>query len=81
MCVIVVSEFADEGTQGRVSGEKLSFAGFEFPDSAVGLAELVIQCDEGGCCWGHGIPLNRLWAFGFDGVRSHCGAGWVRSAM
>ena len=39
-CVIVVSEFGDDGTQGSVLGEKLSFAGFEFADSVVGLVEL-----------------------------------------
>lgn len=40
---IVVSEFGDGGAQGSVVGEKFSFAGFEFADSAVGLVELVVE--------------------------------------
>ena len=52
--VIVVSDFGDHGAQGSVVGEKFSFAGFEFADSAVGLGELVVECAEGGSCWRHG---------------------------
>jgi hypothetical protein len=53
-CVIVVSEFGDDGTEGPVVGEKLSFAGFEFADSVVGLVELIVQRAESGSCWRHG---------------------------
>ena len=53
--VIVVSEFGDDGVQGSVLGEELSFAGLEFADSLVGLVESVVECDESGSCWRHGI--------------------------
>jgi hypothetical protein len=36
---VFVSEFGDDGVQGSVLGEELSFAGLEFADSAVGLVE------------------------------------------
>ena len=42
-------------SQGSVLGEQLSFAGLEFADSAVGLVELVVECDESGSCRRHGI--------------------------
>jgi hypothetical protein len=41
--------------QGSGLGEELSFAGLEFADSAVGLVELVVECDESGSCRRHGI--------------------------
>ena len=53
--VIVVSEFGDDGVQGSVLGEELSFAGLEFADSAVGLVESVVECDESGSRRRHGI--------------------------
>jgi hypothetical protein len=53
-CVIVVSEFDDDGTEGPVLGEKLSFAGFEFADSLVGLVELIVQHAESRSCRRHG---------------------------
>jgi len=37
--MIVVGEFGDDGVQGSVLGEELSFAGLEFADSAVSLVE------------------------------------------
>jgi hypothetical protein len=52
--VIFVNEFGDDGTEGSVLGEYLSFAGLEFAYSTVGLVEFVVQRGESGSCWRHG---------------------------
>jgi len=53
------------GTHGKCRGLSTIFvgeffdAGFEFADSAVGLIESVVECDDGGCCWRHGTSSLR----------------------
>jgi hypothetical protein len=54
------SEFGDDGAEGSVLREQLSFAGLEFADSLVGLVELVVECDESGSCRRHGNTSSPL---------------------